>query len=80
MPLDSASKGAKSALKKQSYRLSNYVDEFCPPEDAPFRSRLHILFSQIEKEFELLYLENLGCKSTTSQVAIILLLIMMIFF
>lgn len=33
------------------------------PEDAPFRIRLHHLFAQIEKEFELLYLENLHCKT-----------------
>lgn len=30
------------------------------PEDAPYRSRLHYLFAQIEKEFEQLYLENLN--------------------
>lgn len=29
-----------------------------------FRSRLHELFSQIEKEFDLLYTENLNRKST----------------
>lgn len=27
-----------------------------------YRSRLHILFRQIEKEFDLLYQENLNCK------------------
>lgn len=27
-----------------------------------FKSRLHELFSQIEKEFDLLYAENLNCK------------------
>lgn len=42
-------------------RLSTLTDEggF---EDAPFKKNLHALFSQIEKEFELLYLENLSCK------------------
>uniref|UniRef100_A0A240SX86 WD repeat-containing protein 37 n=1 Tax=Glossina pallidipes TaxID=7398 RepID=A0A240SX86_GLOPL len=30
------------------------------PDEVPFRGRLHYLFAQIEKEFELLYLENLN--------------------
>lgn len=49
--------------KNRSARLSSLAEDISIiPEDAPFRARLHMLFSQIEKEFELLYLENLNCK------------------
>lgn len=44
----------------QKGRLSALTDEFFIPDDAPFKQKLHALFSQIEKEFEILYLENLA--------------------
>ncbi|XP_017486107.1 PREDICTED: WD repeat-containing protein 37 [Rhagoletis zephyria] len=46
-------------MKASKNRLSSLAEDITIPEDAPFRARLHILFGQIEKEFELLYLENL---------------------
>lgn len=60
MPLEN-----KSSIMKQSKRnsrLASLAEDFIPTDDAPFRARLHLLFSQIEKEFELLYIENLSCK------------------
>lgn len=66
MPLDgvSAASGKPSQKnQKRTTRLSSLAEDFCcPVDDAPFRIRLHMLFSQIEKEFEMLYLENLNCK------------------
>lgn len=47
-------------MKPSKHRLSSLAEDITIPEDAPFRARLHSLFGQIEKEFELLYLENLG--------------------
>uniref|UniRef100_A0A1A9W5P9 WD repeat-containing protein 37 n=1 Tax=Glossina brevipalpis TaxID=37001 RepID=A0A1A9W5P9_9MUSC len=52
-------------MKKQnrSSRLSSLAEDMGTggtPDEVPFRSRLHYLFAQIEKEFELLYLENLN--------------------
>ncbi|XP_055906700.1 WD repeat-containing protein 37 [Eupeodes corollae] len=44
---------------KRGSRLSSLAEDLSIPDDAPFRGRLHMLFSQIEKEFELLYMENL---------------------
>lgn len=46
---------------EKSRRLASLAEEF-PMDDAPFRQRLHSLFSQIEKEFELIFLENLSCE------------------
>ncbi|XP_055678239.1 WD repeat-containing protein 37 [Lutzomyia longipalpis] len=59
MPFENSSSktGAKS---KRSPRLSSLAEIGDASEDAPFRARLHQLFSQIEKEFEGLYLENLS--------------------
>ncbi|XP_037953762.1 WD repeat-containing protein 37-like [Teleopsis dalmanni] len=42
--------------KNRAGRLSSLAEDM----DVPFRSRLHMLFAQIEKEFELLYIENLN--------------------
>ncbi|KAL5285252.1 WDR37 family protein [Megaselia abdita] len=53
----------------KSGRLSTLTDEFFIPEDAPFKSRLHTLFGQIEKEFELLYLENLSLQEKIDTLA-----------
>lgn len=53
--------GGVAGIKK-SLRLTSLAEDIIPPEDAPFRARLHALFSQIEKEFEILYIENLNCK------------------
>ncbi|XP_053946685.1 WD repeat-containing protein 37 [Anastrepha ludens] len=47
-------------MKPSKNRLSSLAEDITIPEDAPFRARLHALFGQIEKEFELLYLENLN--------------------
>lgn len=47
-------------MQNQKGRLSNLNDDF--HDDAPFKARLHALFNSIEKEFELLYLENLARK------------------
>lgn len=70
MPLDSSSSSKASGSnaanakisKQRTSRLSSLIEDMCPVDEAPFRARLHLLFSQIEKEFELLYLENLNCK------------------
>lgn len=69
MPLESTSSfGSKPYNKaEKTRRLTSLVEDFAA-EDAPFRQRLHLLFSQIEKEFELLYLENLSCKSSMSSI------------
>ncbi|XP_030369774.1 WD repeat-containing protein 37 [Scaptodrosophila lebanonensis] len=49
------------ASKTRAARLTSLTEDmFIIPEDAPFRARLHLLFSQIEKEFEQLYVENLA--------------------
>lgn len=45
----------------KSRRLTSLAEDF-PIDDAPFRQRLHSLFSQIEKEFEFLFLENCSRK------------------
>lgn len=50
--------------KHRTSRLSSLAEDMGMniPDETPFRARLHHLFAQIEKEFELLYLENLSCK------------------
>ncbi|XP_055697148.1 WD repeat-containing protein 37 [Phlebotomus papatasi] len=58
MPFENTSKTGVKA--KRSPRLSSLAEDILPTDDAPFRARLHQLFSQIEKEFEGLYLENLS--------------------
>lgn len=60
MPFENTSKTGVKA--KRSPRLSSLAEDILPTDDAPFRARLHQLFSQIEKEFEGLYLENLSCE------------------
>lgn len=50
----------KSTAAAKTRLTSLTEDASIIPEDAPFRSRLHYLFAQIEKEFEQLYLENLN--------------------
>ncbi|XP_055371759.1 WD repeat-containing protein 37 [Condylostylus longicornis] len=62
MPLENSVSG-KSIVKpskQRSSRLSSLAEDLIADEGPPFRARLHILFSQIEKEFELLYIENLN--------------------
>ncbi|XP_015037257.1 WD repeat-containing protein 37 isoform X3 [Drosophila pseudoobscura] len=50
-----------TATKARAARLTSLTEDMANiPEDAPYRTRLHYLFSQIEKEFEQLYLENLN--------------------
>lgn len=63
MPLDSSSAPGKSAKisKRTTSRLSSLAED-AADLDAPFRAKLHSLFAQIEKEFEVLYLENLNCE------------------
>lgn len=58
MPLDNT---YVQKYAERSRRLTSLTEEF-PTDDAPFRQRLHSLFTQIEKEFELVFLENLSCK------------------
>lgn len=59
----SGSNAASAKISKhRTSRLSSLIEDMCPVDEAPFRARLHLLFSQIEKEFELLYLENLNRK------------------
>lgn len=68
MPLDNSNatpgKSSSSKITKRTSRLSSLAEaeDICRPDDAPFRMRLHLLFGQIEKEFETLYLENLSRK------------------
>lgn len=51
------------ATKSRAARLTSLTEDVTTvPEDAPFRARLHNLFTQIEREFEQLYLENQNCK------------------
>lgn len=59
-----SSKRRLQALTEGSDGLPNYLkmDESESSIPPVFRSRLHDLFSQIEKEFDLLYNENLNCK------------------
>lgn len=57
MPLDNT---YAQRFAEKSRRLTSLAED-CPGDDAPFRQRLHLLFSQIEKEFELVFLENLSC-------------------
>lgn len=47
---------------KPSKHRSRMSEDVHNPDDVPYRARLHHLFAQIEKEFELLYLENLNCE------------------
>lgn len=61
MPLENAGVVGKSIMKpskNRTSRLSSLAEDF--GDAPPFRDRLHILFSQIEKEFEILYIENLN--------------------
>lgn len=58
MPLDNT---YTQKFAEKSRRLTSLAEDY-PGDDAPFRQRLHLLFSQIEKEFELVFLENLSCK------------------
>ncbi|EDW84537.1 uncharacterized protein Dwil_GK14176 [Drosophila willistoni] len=49
-----------TGTKAKAARLTSLTEDvYIVPEDAPFRGRLQFLFSQIEKEFEQLYVENL---------------------
>lgn len=57
MPLDQT---YVQKFAEKSRRLTSLAEDY-PVDDAPFRQRLHLLFSQIEKEFELVFLENLSC-------------------
>ncbi|XP_058058112.1 WD repeat-containing protein 37 [Anopheles bellator] len=72
------SAGSSSALGKQmnakrSLKLSSLAEDIVPPgvvsDEAPFRARLHHLFSQIEKEFELMYIENVNLREKLDAVA-----------
>lgn len=58
MPLEST---YAQKVSEKTRRLANLAEDF-PIDDAPFKQRLHLLFSQIEKEFESVFLENLSCK------------------
>lgn len=58
MPLDNM---YAQRFAEKSRRLTSLAEDY-PGDDAPFRTRLHLLFTQIEREFELVFLENLSCK------------------
>ncbi|KAG4067125.1 hypothetical protein HA402_000116 [Bradysia odoriphaga] len=63
MPLDSSStmSGKSSKMSKRTSRLSSLIEDSSSVSNvADARARLHLLFSQIEKEFDLLYLENIA--------------------
>lgn len=59
-----SSKRRLQALTEGSDGMPNYLKMEDSETSIPpvFRSRLHELFSQIEKEFDLLYTENLNRK------------------
>lgn len=63
MPLEGS---AKQRRNVDPLRLSSLLEDgdvaAAATADAPFRMRLHSLFAQIEKEFESLYMENVGRK------------------
>uniref|UniRef100_A0A1I8PLP6 WD repeat-containing protein 37 n=2 Tax=Stomoxys calcitrans TaxID=35570 RepID=A0A1I8PLP6_STOCA len=48
--------------KHRTSRMSSLAEDMGlhVPDEAPYRSKLHYLFAQIEKEFEVLYMENLN--------------------
>lgn len=48
-------------MKSSKQRMTSLAEDIGIHE-TPYRAKLHHLFLQIEKEFELLYLENLSCK------------------
>lgn len=75
-----SSKRRLQALTEGSDGLPNYLKMEDSETSIPpvFRSRLHELFSQIEKEFDLLYTENLNRKSNWS--IIIFIFIVIVFF
>lgn len=61
--------GGKQLSAKKSLKLSSLADDMIGPpsatgshQDESFRVRLHHLFAQIEREFELLHAENLSRK------------------
>lgn len=63
MPLDtsSAMSGKSSKMSKRTSRLSSLIEDSSSVSNVvDSRARLHLLFSQIEKEFEALYLENVS--------------------
>lgn len=63
MPLDSSSAMASksSKMSKRTSRLSSLIEDSSSVSNVvDARARLHLLFSQIEKEFEVLYLENIS--------------------
>lgn len=84
MPLDSSNatpaKSSSSKITKRTGRLSSLAEDFCPQDDAPFRIRLHLLFAQIEKEFETLYLENLSRKKNFARATTPYLIIFFLLF
>lgn len=63
-----SSKRRLQALTEGTDGLPNYFKMEDSETSIPpvFRSRLHELFSQIEKEFDLLYTENINRKSTST--------------
>lgn len=70
-----SSKRRLQALTEGSDGMPNYLKMEDSETSIPpvFRSRLHELFSQIEKEFDLLYTENLNRKSISNVLDIVYL-------
>ncbi|XP_001649514.2 WD repeat-containing protein 37 [Aedes aegypti] len=68
--------GGKQLSAKKSLKLSSLADDMIGPpsatgshQDESFRVRLHHLFAQIEREFELLHAENLSLQEKLEAVA-----------
>ncbi|XP_050100016.1 WD repeat-containing protein 37 [Anopheles aquasalis] len=65
----------KQSNAKRSLKLSSLADDLKPiglaagSGEEPFRARLHDLFSQIEKEFEVLYFENVALREKLDAIA-----------
>lgn len=67
----SGSAAGKMAAKR-ALKLSSLADDMIGPghqEQEPFRARLHQLFAQIEREFDLLHAENLSLQEKLEAVA-----------
>uniref|UniRef100_A0A182JCS6 WD repeat-containing protein 37 n=1 Tax=Anopheles atroparvus TaxID=41427 RepID=A0A182JCS6_ANOAO len=64
---------AKQMSAKRSLKLGSLAEDIMPStlggSEEPFRARLHHLFAQIEKEFELLHAENMNLREKLEAVA-----------
>lgn len=73
-PANKVQKGKRNSMNRPASTIDgdvyigfrNDIDN----ESPGYRIRLHALFKQIEKEFDLLYQENQNCKSTTIDMSV----------